>query len=686
MNKPTISHIMTLLILSLMLIISATGCEGPSERADLKICLEGCGIAGSRTFTPEGSLEVSYYEITGIGPDGTSFHVTTSDSQHTVEGLLTGEWYVSAVGFSSEDVGLVEGDSIIILSKTEQSGTILMEEFYGTGDAQITVNWDDSQTISAEVRTYLSLFGSEETPELLSAASSSAGSVSYSLTSLDSGAYLLRSELYSDGQKVGGAIEILKIVNGKTTTGQFDLVFNDLLLGIDLTITDPSLPPVTGEISGIPMTVVADVPIEVSFTPDADSLQTGLECMWFYDSTYLSTGNPVQITFPEGSGRLDVIVSSSSHPGSAGAAFTNITAVESIPSGSPQLYREYSDDEVFKLDGLSDIAVLDDGLVITTSSNSDTVQTMRITNDDRLVVKQTLTHDGSTNLLDGASSIAVAGNEQVVAVCSATGKTISIYTHTTGSDTLVLTQTILSSATGPGGSYTITSLTEAAFSPDREYLYVATGSQNAILRFSKSTEGVYAFQETQTFSTTPAIDSIRSIDAGYTAVPFVSCVGYDSNTYHGFKIGTAGALSANYSLNSSNGWYGLSAARKVRHITDESFFTLSADTISEFVLSGSIIVSIDQSCRLKEYTHVATDFAPKDVCWDSLTESVYVVSSKGNSIISFDRDASTHTMSYLRATSTDTLEPTSCEVSSDDAYLLIGSASNDKLRLYKFAP
>lgn len=666
------------------LIAVVTGCNPQLETTDMHICLEHY-ISTSRTFTPNSSLSVAYYEIEGSGPDATSFQVSTEDSQVTIPGLLVGDWTVHAIGYSSDGIGLVQGETMITLTNSQQDGTITLEEFYGIGAAEITVSWDESQTINPVVHAYIQQCGPEGIPEELTPSAVAEGSTTYSIPEIAAGAYLFRAELYSEDALIAGATEVIRVINGQTTTGIIPMEFNDLSLGMNLTITDTTDSPVSGTITGIPLTVAANEPIDIAFSPSPDSVQTGLSCMWFLNGQYLTEGNPVTIVPPTGKQRLDVVVTSE-REGSAGSAHQIINAVDDIETGAPLLYREYSasSDEEYLIDGICDLEALSDGLIISTAKYDDAIQTFRI-QQDSLIVTQTISLD-STYMIDGVSTLAISDNEHYIAAVSDNSNTISIFEHTSGTDTISLVQTILETGANANGTYQFSQIGGIAFNSDGSELFVADRTTNRIIRFQR-TESLFTFIDSYEFICLPDLIDVKSLDIRASDDLMAAAV-YGSNALTCFRFDSDGDPIVLYSFDYTNySTLGLSQIHWAKFISDNSLITLSKDSICEFSIEESplLVPIVNQECRLKETTQIPVLFSPKDLAATSTTEKVYVVTSSGNGIVSFSHDSATHQLTYDTFLSTDDVSPDICAISADNDYLLVGSSTDDRLMLYKFA-
>jgi 6-phosphogluconolactonase (cycloisomerase 2 family) len=676
-------------LLVAVLFVLVAGCKTQPDSADMHIQIESplpdsSVSAKNTTNTPDTSLEIDYYEITGKGPDATEFQISTQSSQTTIPGLPLGDWEVSVIAFSVENVGLGYGDSVITLTSSEQNGTIFVEEFFGTGSADITVTWDESQTINPQFNAYIRPSGSTDPSDLLTPTASSAGTATYQLDDYASGAYLFQAELISDGMLTGGAAEILRITDGQVTTSSLKIQFNDLMVSMQMTLNDNMEKPVSGSITGVPLTAAAGEELMVTFTPDSDSVQTGLWYQWYVNGQYVTDGNPISYIPNEGVQRLDVLVSTSK-VGSDGSASQIIEGVNGIVSGQPLLYKAYNtaNEKGMLLDGLSDIAVLPDGLVITASKLDDALQVFRI-EDDQLSLKQTITHDGTT-LLDGVQSITVSEDGSIIAAASVNSQAVEIFEHIAETDSITHFQTLLSTGANANGSYTISQIGDIALTNSGEVLVVSDRTTNNFIKFENS-DSMMDFAGTYSIETNPELTEPRSIDFGVNDNLFAT-VSTGTNamfTFRNFKNGEP-VLHSSFDYSTYN-FMGLSQVHTVKFIRSDRMITLAADTFCDYYIEEVMgFYNISQESRLKETTHIPVAFSPKDAAADSAGNSIYVVTSTGNGIVNFTRDPDTEEVAYDSFVSTDNISPDSCAVAADDQYLLTGSSAQDSLLLYKFA-
>ncbi|MGM0432586.1 MAG: hypothetical protein ACQEQU_07730 [Spirochaetota bacterium] len=667
-------------------IFLVSGCEQHPEMGELHMNIEPQGFSSTRSALPDTPLEISYYEIEGRGPEATGFELSTEDSQVTVPGLLLGDWDVTVIGYSSEGVGLGYGQSVITLTNTQQNGTLFVEQFYGTGSADIMVQWDDQQTIDADLRLSYWPSGYPEEAEELTADTAAAGSHTYLLEGVEAGAYLLQAELYSEGTLTAGATEMLRVVDGMTTQAQLTMTFNDLLVSMQLTLEDSMDKPVSGEITGVPLNAEAGVPVTVQFTPDADSVQTGLTCHWFLNGQDYAEGNPITFTPTEGKQRLDVLVFTSS-VGSEGSSSQIVEGITDITSGQPLLYRSYDEfnDLGLLLDGITDMTVLPDGIIVTVSQYDDAVQFLKV-EQDRVQLVESFEH-GASILLDGAYAVSASADGSLIAVASANSEAVTLFEHVAGTETFTHSQSILSTGTGTSGSYTIEQFGDVALSSNGEVLVVSDTGSNTFVAFDLGTEAM-DYRSTYDFTHDPQVSDPRSIDFGL-GDNLMGIASYDTNALIAIADMTSESPKVWNSFSyDKEGTYGLSGIHTAQFVTDQWLVTLANDSVCDFLTEdyGYGLYDITYNSRLKEDTHIPVSFRPKAVTANTEGTQLYVATSTGDGFVILERDPATQELEYSSFVAAENTSLDSILVTEDQQYLLTSSSTQDRLLLYKFAP
>jgi hypothetical protein len=99
--------------------------------------------AAERSLVPQDTpLEVSRYVVEGEGPQGTTFSVMSTTQNLEVEGLLIGNWTITAVGQNSNGVDLVTGQATVNLIPEPSPVTIELDSLAGKGLLSIQLAWN----------------------------------------------------------------------------------------------------------------------------------------------------------------------------------------------------------------------------------------------------------------------------------------------------------------------------------------------------------------------------------------------------------------------------------------------------------------------------------------------------------------------------------------------------------------
>ena len=108
------------LLAIMAILIMLCSCQEQTNRASLRILLE----KDTRTIAPEGyPLDVTKYRITGSGPGGASFDITTGKTSVSLTGLVIGTWSLRAEGLNENGDIMVYGETEFQLSMNSTSTT-----------------------------------------------------------------------------------------------------------------------------------------------------------------------------------------------------------------------------------------------------------------------------------------------------------------------------------------------------------------------------------------------------------------------------------------------------------------------------------------------------------------------------------------------------------------------------------
>jgi 6-phosphogluconolactonase (cycloisomerase 2 family) len=673
----------------LMLTLITSGCTDTAEgrRASLTLSLEkeeSVLETNSRSVLPETPLHVSYYTVTGIGPNDSIFNVSTQDSITTIPGLETGDWQITAYGWNENGFRLISGSTLYELTPDTNETSIVLDEYYGSGTVSVLITWDSSLTFTPEFHLYLYPQGGEETEISPTIA---AGSASYE-TSLAAGSYILRCELFSYGISVAGCVEAVRIADGITSDGTIALNLDTMKSEISLSLTDITTVPVEGDITGIPVTVVSEVPIDLTFTPTNVAIEdlSTLTADWYLDGIYLQTGSTCTITPAAGPHRVDLLASTAVS-GSSGSISKSFTATETGSTGALSIM-EIMEDNIGdnQFDGIEWILVNDDDLIITASKVDDVIQTFRMESGS-LVLKQTIENTVEIPL-NGVKALASSDDGQLVCAISEYSKSLVVFSHTPGTNTLEFIEAFQTAFMIDGSPQSVGLISNIAIDSIGGNIYIDDRLEGCIFHFLFDGTEVVPIGR-YTYVTSPTIDSPRKIAISPNGLRMaIPCYGSSSLLLFDIdpSIGTP-SLDTIFSY-SGSGTLGMGNANNAVFLTNTTLYMTSNDYLCEFRYGEPTPGAPDewyQSQRIKEGTDVPTMDGPKHVVLNAAQNCIYVCASISNGITVFSRNVTTGILTYDSFISFEPGDPVLSAITSDGLYLLAPSYTSDQLFILSIA-
>ena len=105
----------------------------------------------------ENPVSISYYILSGTGPNNTSFGPTKSSIKtQIVYDLIPGTWKIRAEAYSAEDVLLVYGEKDVTLSaEVSNEIGINLSSYFGTGKVLAHVYWNSDIAKEAILKVFL---------------------------------------------------------------------------------------------------------------------------------------------------------------------------------------------------------------------------------------------------------------------------------------------------------------------------------------------------------------------------------------------------------------------------------------------------------------------------------------------------------------------------------------------------
>ena len=207
----------------------------------------------ARTLLPPIDMNAASFTVSGTGPGTATFSQTTRGAPVTLDGLAFGAWSVTVSALNSAGTLIGSGQATVTVH-TGQTATvnITVVPLTGNGNLDLTVSWTASLE-SASILASLTPAVGPSTPLSFSVTGSTAG---YSSTTIPSGYQTLMVQLLDSGIPVMGAVEVVRIVAGQTTTGSYTFAnVNQPGGSVQVNITPEMADPIPVSISGVPATV-----------------------------------------------------------------------------------------------------------------------------------------------------------------------------------------------------------------------------------------------------------------------------------------------------------------------------------------------------------------------------------------------------------------------------------------------
>jgi hypothetical protein len=249
MRFPRISLAISFLGVLALLALVFEGCASPLSSG--KTGSLSIGLSGnvSRTLVPGISMDAASYTVTGTGPGGATFTETSTGASVTKSGLAFGSWtiVVNALNASGTLIGSGTTAAEVITGETT-TVNVTVKPIEGTGTLSLDVTWTASQVHTPSITASL-------TPALGSAQSLafdvSSGSASFSSSSVGNGYYTLALTLNDNAIAVAGAVEVVRIVAGGTTSGSYafpnvNAIGGAIQVNINTELQDPLLVNIAG--------------------------------------------------------------------------------------------------------------------------------------------------------------------------------------------------------------------------------------------------------------------------------------------------------------------------------------------------------------------------------------------------------------------------------------------------------
>ena len=405
-------------VLMMILIIGFSGCKEEPGRSSLRLTMQRNDDQNRSILPQDTPLEVSRYAVTGEGPQGSTFEMQSTNPTMEMEGLLMGNWALTAVGQNKDGVNLVSGSATCSLTSEPTNAIIELNTLMGTGTMNVEFTWDKEKISNPSIDLWVVDSEGIRTKVNPTTSNYINGSVYYSST-YPSGSYMLQGRLYSGSTAVAGCAEVVRIVGGKTTDGCIALDLDKYPeIPSSLTLINKAGTPIECSISGLSTSVDALKEITVSVTVPESENDGNIGVLWFLDGEEISSSLDCTFTPSTGTHRLDLIAKGALLA-SSGSASISFKAIIAGTPGCPVLANTVTDNtDGLNISGNTKIAFLPDGKILLASSIHSTLQICRIVRDSLEVIRTYTQAEGFNTqkitdmLVDkNTSRVAIADNQ-----------------------------------------------------------------------------------------------------------------------------------------------------------------------------------------------------------------------------------------------------------------------------------
>lgn len=277
----------------------------------------------ARTFVPDLDMNVASYDVSGIGPDSSTFSQPGVTETSVVQNsLAVGAWTIVVEAYNGEDILIGSGSTAVeIRAGKTTTATVTVTPLDGKGTLSVNVSWTPGLiTNPSAVATLTPVGGSAQNLSFVPGTNS----LSYnSGKTLDMGYYWLQIQLLDDGVPTWWALEAVRILKDQTTTGTFALDEDDINTGgVSITIVPALQNPITITFSGH----VSFLTPGTDMTVTASTSESGVSYQWYLNGQLLSGETAPSITIgstlANGNYRLDLAVAKGSVISSNHVRFT----------------------------------------------------------------------------------------------------------------------------------------------------------------------------------------------------------------------------------------------------------------------------------------------------------------------------------------------------------------------------
>lgn len=320
------------IILAAMLVSCGSQASDPTGRQGLSISIKDAigTSAAARTLGPDTVMVPATYTITGTGPNGDSFTVTTIGEGVSEPSLALGTWTIVVSASNANGTLIGTGTATVEVNLGAMTSvSISVVPISGTGTLSLGVQWPVAKVrVPSIIASLAPALGSAQSIAFVVAGDTA----DYSDPAIVSGYYVLSLALYDDGIIVAGAVDVVRIVANQPTAFTYSFstlnaTTGSLQASVNLNLYDP----LTVGIAGASSPIVPSA--SLSLVASAPGYAGSLAYSWYINGASAGTGETYGFGANKALGqyRIDVVAFSADGL-RAGSATTTIQVAVAGPA------------------------------------------------------------------------------------------------------------------------------------------------------------------------------------------------------------------------------------------------------------------------------------------------------------------------------------------------------------------
>lgn len=235
-------------------------------------------ISGTRNLLPGLNMEPASYIVSGIGPSGATFTpVTITGTVASIEKLIAGSWTITVDAYNADAIPtrIGTGSATVLISDGRTTEiSVVVRPLSGDGILTVNVTWPSDILVNPQIVATL-----KPTTGAIQSITFDVGTTSANFTTntIPAGYYTLAISLNEGTTNVAGKTELVRIIEGQTTSGTYNFTnLNPAGGTMSLTITPEMTTPFDVSINGGQSTITVGASMEL----------TAIVSNYLGDSTY----------------------------------------------------------------------------------------------------------------------------------------------------------------------------------------------------------------------------------------------------------------------------------------------------------------------------------------------------------------------------------------------------------------